>query len=311
MRKKILKGIKAFNECWFRTCYYHQLIAGLSYYGVPAEYTILNYTADITCDKARGEYSYERKDVLSEEEYEQLTGVRAEKHVYADIESSLIKSVRRNVPVILGQDNFYITYRPEYGQFHNAHFVLVFGYNLDEKVFAVMEHSFASGLDFAMRYVTIDGIEEAYKGFREHCTQYDWTAAELRRNDGEIPLVRRRELVNALCEPLHKARLDDCLNLYEVMTRAESTDTAKAVDAGIFAARHLRTLLLQYQKYCGAEAVLYPLEKAWHCAHFMQGAAIKANHLKSTEIFRSEAVKVKLSTMAKYAREFEKAVRRL
>ncbi len=55
MRKKILKGIEAFNECWFRTCYYHQLIAGLSYYGVPAEYTILNYTADITCDKARGE----------------------------------------------------------------------------------------------------------------------------------------------------------------------------------------------------------------------------------------------------------------
>ena len=57
--------------------------------------------------------------------------------------------------------------------------------------------------------------------------------------------------------------------------------------------------------------MLYPLEKAWHCAHFMQGAAIKANHLKSTEIFRSEAVKDKLSTMAKYAREFEKAVRRL
>ena len=42
MKKKIL-GIKPFNEIYFRSCYYHQLLAGVSAFNVNKDEVLLSF----------------------------------------------------------------------------------------------------------------------------------------------------------------------------------------------------------------------------------------------------------------------------
>lgn len=311
MQKKVLKGITTFNDCWFRTCYYHQLMAGLSYFGVPAEYSIFDFTTEFRTGNAKGEYSHRAKNVLDENEFEELTGVCTQKSNAQDVVRFLTQCIERNRPVIVGQDNYYIPYRSEFQNEHGAHFVLVFGYDLGEKTFSLIEHSFASGLDFCPRQVPFDYVAQAYQGFCEHCVHYTWSVEQLLRCENKITFARRRELINKLCEPLHRVQLGDYLQLYEVLRETDVADMARTVDTSIHLARYLRARMLQYEQYGAAKEITAPLEKVWQCAFFMQGVAMKINHLKCTELYRSKAVEDKLRVMKEQAAHFEKAVRHL
>lgn len=42
MIKNKIEGVKPFNKFWLKSCYYHQLIAGLSALGVDRELFLLN-----------------------------------------------------------------------------------------------------------------------------------------------------------------------------------------------------------------------------------------------------------------------------
>ncbi len=311
MRKKTLKGIKPFNDCWFRTCYYHQLMAGMSYFGVPSEYIVYNFATEIALDKEKGDYAYRSKDVLDEVEFVELTGVREERSKAEDVIGFVVKSIGRNRPVIVGQDNYCIPYRPELNKTHGAHFVLVFGYDVCNRTFTLIEHSFASGLDFCPRQVSFDIVAKAHKGFCDNCGQYGWSVAELSKSGDETTFARRRELINKLCEPLHRVQLGEYLQVYDIMRKTAGNNTERTMETSIQMARYLRARMLQYEKYCAEKEILIPLEKVWQCAHFMQGVAMKANHVKSAEIYGTKAVEGKLSVMLEESEKFEKAVRRL
>ena len=66
MRRKVLPGIRHYNEGWFRSCYYHQLIAGLSYYGIPAQAVICNYAMEVVPADRLTDFRFVERDILNE-----------------------------------------------------------------------------------------------------------------------------------------------------------------------------------------------------------------------------------------------------
>lgn len=311
MQKRTLRGITPFNDCWFRTCYYHQLMAGMSYFGVPQAYTVLNYTEEISCGSGLGECKCVGKDLLNAEEYAQLIGVTGEKGSPKDIIAAAIKSIDRNRPLIIGQDNYFLTYRPEYHIRHELHFVLAFGYDRSEQTFTVMEHSFASGLDFHPRQVPFKTVSEAYEGFCGNFTKFSWQAEELHKNGNAASLMRKRKILDKLCEPLYTTRLDEYVRFYEMSINASIEDLPKANEFCISLTHHMRIMLLRYEMYCGTGEITELLTNVWQCMHYFQGAVTKACFKKSPEVLRMPQVEKRLNDMKENVEKFSEAVKKL
>ena len=61
MQKNKLEGMKPFNEFFFRSCYYHQLISALSCFGIEKDNILLNTFASV-----HENFTVEWKEVVEE-----------------------------------------------------------------------------------------------------------------------------------------------------------------------------------------------------------------------------------------------------
>jgi hypothetical protein len=173
--KKVLKGIKPFNKFEFRSCYYHQLIAAFARYGVDEKIWLINYLPVYELDKETAKLSMREKEILTDTEFEELSGIRlVKKKGSTNIVSEVISAIDRGMPVIVGIDCFYLDYREDtYKKYHHNHFVLVYGYDKSKKVFTVNDHLYLNSMTYVEREAGFGVIEKCFEEYRKNMEKPD------------------------------------------------------------------------------------------------------------------------------------------
>ena len=161
MKKNKIEGIIPFNDFFFRSCYYHQLISGLSCFGIKKEQVLLNAITLINDNYVVG-----GGGELDESKLEKTFGY---KRKYCNIDKSkLIKSIDAGNPLIVGVDCFYLESRPDsYKIQHMAHYILVYGYDLEKETLNIVDHQYRNSMDYTEKIVSLENILYANKMYRK------------------------------------------------------------------------------------------------------------------------------------------------
>ena len=185
MRKKIIEGIKPFNEFFYRSCYYHQLLSGLSCFGIEKDNLLLNSFLQIEAD-----FQIETKELFSEKEIERSMGYKTTRCNIS--KNRLIKNIIKNRPIIVGVDCYYLEYRKDtYNSKHMPHFILVYGYDLDNDAVNVVEHDYANDYIYKEKAISLSGLLLANRMLNkgEFQRRYTCTVLEKTDNDNEFFLL--------------------------------------------------------------------------------------------------------------------------
>lgn len=181
MRKKIIEGVKPFNDFFFRSCYYHQLISGLSCFGIEKDNILLNSYL-LTKDN----FETETKILFSEKELEKAMGYKTTRCNIT--QKSLIKNINENRPVIIGVDCYYLENRKDtFNISHSPHYILVYGYDLDSKELYVVEHNYLNSFVYTEQVISMDMLLHANKMFK---------LGELKKKKTSVVLEKIKETVS-------------------------------------------------------------------------------------------------------------------
>ena len=149
MRKFKIEKVKPFNDLYFRSCYYHQLLAGLKAFYINKDEVLLSFFTLIKKDFKLKEINFnDRKSFLKTRNYRiHLCNLNKEQ---------MIKNIDNGYPVILGIDDFYLESKEEtYLKIHEPHFLLVYGYDLDNNIFNIIEHDYRNDYNYKEKELSI------------------------------------------------------------------------------------------------------------------------------------------------------------
>lgn len=163
-----LDGMKTFNGCYLNSCYYHQLIAGLSILGLSADNVLMMFYISVDKD------FYIRKELNDERVLHQVCGCRfCKKNLTA---KCLTHSIDKGYPILAGIDCFYLkTRRDTYRRQHISHFLLVFGYDLTRDIVNVVDHNYVNSYRYEEKEIPLSELLYASSKFdkknrRTNCT---------------------------------------------------------------------------------------------------------------------------------------------
>lgn len=158
MPKNKLEGVRPFNGCYFRSCFYHQLIAGMGCFGLPADNVLL------TAFPVIGENFEARELVLDAETIRNYSGCKTKEILLT--KDRLIKSIDAGHPVIVGVDCFYLEGRTDtYQKTHLTHFLLAYGYDTENDIANVVEHNYVNSFRYTEKEVALSNLLEANRRF--------------------------------------------------------------------------------------------------------------------------------------------------
>ena len=161
MRKTKIQGMKPFNEFYFRSCYYHQLLAALSCVGVDKDSILISSFIHI-CKN----FVIDDKDFFEDKKLQRKLGFKLKKCNIT--ERSLIKSIDKGRPIVVGVDSFYLGSRPgTYLKRHVPHFVTVYGYDLDNDLLNVVDHDYYKSMEYKEKMVSLSNILMANNQFKK------------------------------------------------------------------------------------------------------------------------------------------------
>jgi hypothetical protein len=154
------------NKFFFKSCYYHDLIAALGCLQVNGLKLLQN-------QKLRVKEDFEVEDgwYLNEKIFEEKMGYHIESlNLNKEV---LLRYIRSDKPLIVGVDCYYIKERrEEYLKQHCKHFIMVYGYDLNRNVLNIVDHNYFNSLMFEEKEMEIDSLlEYNQKYYERYCNQ--------------------------------------------------------------------------------------------------------------------------------------------
>lgn len=288
MQKKEIQGIRHFNEMWFRSCFYHQRMAALSRYGVPFEYTILNYEEKINVQTNSPLHLMIARSILSEREEQGLFGVRTICEERDDLIDYLIAKIDLGQPVMVAQDHFYLPYRRNYYlQEHGAHYVLIYGYDKKDKMFMAGESNFINGYDYGKKRIPMEVVEKSYQSFRlvlkkEQCGPL-YRFVKCRRRS----LAQRLRILEKMEQNFRERDYIVYVRLYDLLLQKPlPTEELLVFESPVVSlTTYFRILLEQLKLLFNCKAVNQMIEYVWRQAGIVKGLLVKAILKGDPEIF--------------------------
>ena len=212
--KNEVDGIEPFNKFLFRTCYYHQLISGLSSFGISYESLLISsFTFPV-----KG-FELEKIDI-PEKELEHMLGYQNRNCNLS--KKQLLKNIDKKRPMIVGIDSFYFESRPDtYKKIHTPHFVLVYGYDLENNLLNVVDHAYNNSFEYIKKTIRFDNLLYSNKMLR-HGT------------------LARKKSVHVL-KMNHKDRCD----LVKILRKFDDLHFERAKEAAAFNLERLKELIFQ------------------------------------------------------------------
>lgn len=169
---KVIQGIEPFNEVFYKNCFYNSAFPVAKYYNKSVIPFLVNDILTYERKQGKGELMlgadyYACRPV---EEILEASGLTAQiKTRCEDIVSDLIYSISNGNPVITGVDCFYESIRNDmYMKNHWPHTLLVYGYDLANKTFNIIEHKFRDNLAYEKMTISFADIVNASNGYVEN-----------------------------------------------------------------------------------------------------------------------------------------------
>ncbi len=167
---KVIDHIEPFNEIFYKSCFFNSLIPIILHYEKDVIPIIIN---DICVYKRKNPENREYiLDTLYMTQKNILDVIRSmgigvgSKERSESVQSDIINAIDRRNPVILWVDCYYASIRPDvYGKKHQAHTWLIYGYDAEQKICHIIEHSIKDNLYYKKKVVSFDELEEAYNGY--------------------------------------------------------------------------------------------------------------------------------------------------
>lgn len=162
--------IEPFNDIFYKSCFFNSLIPIVLYYEKDIRPIIIN---DICIYKKKNPLNKEyildicyiaQKDIL---DIIRSIGIDVRtKERSESVLSDIINAIKHGNPVILWIDCFYASIRSDvYEKKHLAHTWLIYGYDIEGKIFNIIEHSIKENLYYKKKVVSFDELQEAYNGY--------------------------------------------------------------------------------------------------------------------------------------------------
>lgn len=212
MAYKKIEGIKPFNDLQLKSCYYHQLAAALTGFGVNPQIVAGNYLPLYKYDAKQKSLALNCSEILDEYKLEFWTGVQINKYKNIDkLKEFVCEQIDTGTPVLLLVDCFYLDYREDtYLKNHNSHSILIYGYDSKERTFIISEHMYLNSYQYMEKFAPMDVIIKAYNNFVARLMKNDWSLVTLTRkreardftveNFAKEIKLRKEDLQNSLRE---------------------------------------------------------------------------------------------------------------
>ena len=167
MAYKKIEGIKPFNEMHLRSCYYNQLVAAYTAFGLNPKFIAGNYLPLYSFDSENNILSINCCEIFNEKELCKITGIKIIKFEKTDnLEKFVIKQINNQRPVIVFVDSFYLDYRDDtYKDQHISHALLIYGYDTTNKIYIVNEHMYMNSYQYIEKKVSMEMLAQAYENF--------------------------------------------------------------------------------------------------------------------------------------------------
>ncbi len=155
--KNMIKGVKPFNDFFFRNCYFHQLLAGVSALNINPVKLIQNYFL-----KIRDNFITENTFLIKENILQKSEGYKI---IRRNITMSRLKKcVDKGYPIILGVDGYYFESCPDgYLKKHSRHFILAYGYDMDKFSVNIIDHEYNNSSTYIEKVVSLKNVFLSYK----------------------------------------------------------------------------------------------------------------------------------------------------
>ncbi|WP_151732789.1 BtrH N-terminal domain-containing protein [Paenibacillus tengchongensis] len=168
-KEKMINGIQAFNDFYYKDCFYNALFPIVLHFGRNIMNFFYNDISFYTCREQKDWTSFQA-DYLSENPLESVIesiGVHVNKlGRVSDVVKKLQESLDNDYPVILSIDCFYMSIRRDtFMKEHHPHHILIYGYSEERNHFLVMEHKHKDSLSYDKTEVSFSDISNSYQGY--------------------------------------------------------------------------------------------------------------------------------------------------
>lgn len=167
----IIENIEPFNSFFYKSCFYNAFFPIIKHFNKSILPFLLNDTLI---------YKYDDKDnagididFITEKKIEDVSKLMnlniVTKEKSDDVLSETRQAISEKTPVILWLDAFYEELIIDtYNKIHLPHNVLVYGYDDDNQVLHVMEHTHKDSLNYDKRMLSYENVMDAYNRFSEN-----------------------------------------------------------------------------------------------------------------------------------------------
>lgn len=306
---KKLKGIEPFNEFFFISCYYHQLITGVKYFGGRTDEIISRY---FPAYEFREDEKIPRVRELKAEygkELEKATGVHiVRKKTSKAVIYELRQAVRHGQPCLVAVDCFELSYREDtYQKKHALHFLLIYGYDIKAQEFFVIDHLFTNSPRYVECKITFSELERGFYALNGQWLGF--RLQKLKRIQGipvagspfpECCIVWKEEI---------KDSMTACHNIlaYFKACMSEREGCCQHIDQFIEYFGYVRSkkLTQKYQlRYLGYDDISEKIDRILNNYIFIYGIAMR---IKTTGNYRSEDIE-KLCQKCELVEKIEREV---
>ena len=271
---------------YFRSCLYHQLIAAYAKFGVSGDLIFANYLPALKFDGQARAIECRVQELFSEKEIETWTGLHEIRKKFSeDPISETVRAIDRGLPVLVAVDGFALPYREDlYGKAHNGHYLLVYGYDLDEKRFTVNEHAFENSYRYRETEMPFGTLEDAHRSYREHCGRYPSGIIKVRRvksispvNAGALYLERMLGFADVYRKNAQAVRAfrEDLLSRFADLPGFFAS--AREVGANLTRVRNMKSVQkFQLGRLLPGDPAVGFAERISECLSFIAGVLAKA-----------------------------------
>lgn len=161
MKSNKIEGIKPFNDLFYKSCFYNQLLSALSAFNIDKDEVILSFYTEIYQDFLTKEI-----DLNKIKEFKRSRSYK-DKKININ-KKRIIKFINKKQVMIVGVDCFYLESKPEtYQKAHDPHFILVYGYDLDKDEVNVIDHAYRNDYDYKEKIISFSNLLLANKMFKK------------------------------------------------------------------------------------------------------------------------------------------------
>lgn len=217
----MLSNIEPFNDLYYRNCFYNSLFPVVAHFGgsiLPYLFNdlILYHRGD---GEESGGYEIRYEEIESQESLFHQMNLNVEAQgSFTDTIEELIGSLRQGHPVIVWVDAYAIPSRKDvYQQEHVDHTLLVYGFDLAEQCFHIIEHDRRENLSYKPCTISFTDMDKACEGFKAQYQQLEHRPAYYRIIHRENARYAQPER-DALRRAFASRQLEHRVQLQESMT---------------------------------------------------------------------------------------------